>query len=162
MHPHRAEESSSHIRGEMQKHNFSLLRCSPRSPHPAGLRQAGLQNMVFYWDYDDRIGLQAVFHLAQAWSKRSCTAWRHTPSKGLMPPITACPHWSDVLGGLPWLGVGQLAPPPASNLTVMSTHPCPITPSSPILTSMTRLSPCPCSIPILSPELLAHGHRTSA
>lgn len=36
-----------------------------------------------------------------------------------MPPITACPHWSDVLGGLPWLGVGQLAPPPASNLTVM-------------------------------------------
>ena len=48
--------------------------------------------------------------------------------QGLMPPITACPPWPDVLSGLPWQGVGQLATPPASNLTVMSTalYPSPI------------------------------------
>ena len=34
-------------------------------------------------------------------------------------PLAACPPWADVLGGLPWRGVGRLAAPTASNLTTM-------------------------------------------
>eukprot|EP00964_Phaeocystis_antarctica_P051830 scaffold30276_cov39-Phaeocystis_antarctica.AAC.1 len=33
-----------------------------------------------------------------------------------MLPITTCPPWPDVLGGLPWRDVGRLAAPTASNL----------------------------------------------
>ena len=152
----RAEGSSSHIRREMQKHNFFSFAVHRRSPHPAS-NTCNCKVAGSYLRYRTSTSISVR-------CKCSCTGLdaKHTPSKGLMPPITACPHWSDVLGGLPWQGVGQLAPPPASNLRVMSTHPCPITPSSPILTSIANLSPCPSSIPILSPEFLAHGHRTSA
>ena len=36
-----------------------------------------------------------------------------------MLPISTCPPWPDVLGGLPWRDVGRLAAPTASNLTTM-------------------------------------------
>ena len=38
------------------------------------------------------------------------------PQRTRMLPITTCPPWPDVLGGLPWRDVGRLAAPTASNL----------------------------------------------